>query len=761
MWVRLVTFEPAIPMATITKYLLFFASFLLLQQPGNGQTSFTTLHTVAGSDCKPVFNRQLFHDWVNEQQQNILKLDGKADSQFTPSANADINFLLTQYATSKTDALQCSLETDSTMGDQVKKKYLKGIRNLLSFYISSVKSRKVSPLILPDIIAAHEKCIASDRKGQPIDAIIKGLSYEAAYVVSKSDNETFVKNPGYKACQEQVILKYCILYPDKIFSTLNENPGMPFADSLVRLIARKYPKKLYDYSQANNKLGATIRNITDDPFIATVVKMSRTKDGQQYFCFLDNILKGKMTMEEVDAAKNDSVLYYRLLVKTQIEYAKRAQEKDTAFEFKTLSKRLEQKARENFVNIINGLHNERSAEVRFKCIQSLTPEELYYLAVTSDGSMYTSSFVKGVYPLMMKKLNNRGDSILIRVNFDKYRKFIKITAGFNMLDQYLASYPKPANPGEEDLANVLMRAFVNNLEKSEGIEDGVDVADSYASISETLKPVAAEMLRNIQLNFQRNTEQGNRKGIAIYNILNKLFLSADSTQKIDLTAELHIPPIYDVPYQDLTYDSTGKIAIQLFIYGDKDGIGLFPGLVGMFNNSNWKIDQSNKQWVTITAAKGRPVTLYMNRPLPEEGNEDAKAQEALCKYLEKNNITVKVTINRGHSYNAPYTIEQMSTSSKIVFMGSCGGYRSIHDILEKAEDAHIIGTKQIADAEVNNPFLKLISEKLRTGSNIEWIPFWKELAKIATDPIFEDYVPPHKNLGALFIKAYKIAMDAE
>jgi hypothetical protein len=188
-------------------------------------------------------------------------------------------------------------------------------------------------------------------------------------------------------------------------------------------------------------------------------------------------------------------------------------------------------------------------------------------------------------------------------------------------------------------------------------------------------------------------------------------------------------------------------------------MGVFPGLINMFKNPNWKIDGSNKQWVTITAAKGKPVTLYMNRPLPEETNEDAKAQEALCKYLEKNKIIPTVTINRGHSYNAPYTIEQMSHASKIVFMGSCGGYRSIHDILEKAPDAHIIGTKQIADAPVNNPFLKLITEKLRLGNDIEWIPFWKELGKMATDKIFEDYVPPHKNLGALFIKAYKIAMD--
>jgi hypothetical protein len=748
-------------MTASKRYLILLTTLFFLQKTAVAQPIFASGTTQTSQNCKPLFTRELFHGFVDTQQKNILKSDGKSDNQFTPSSDEEINFLLTQAATARIDALQCRIETDSSLNDQGKKKYLRGMENLLKSFLANTRSRKASSLILPDIITAYEKCMDNERKGLPIDGIIRSLSYESALTVVKADNITFVKNPGFATCQQLLVLKYCGLHPNKIFETLSQNPDMPFADSLVRTVAKKYPKQLYDYSQANNKLGTVIRNITGDTFISTVVKMARTKDGQQYFCFLDNILKGKTTLEEIDAAKNDSVLYYKLLVKTQIDYAERMQNKDTAFEFKTLTKRLEQKAKENFVNIINGLHNERSAEVRFRTIQGLNAQELYYLAVVSDGSMYTSSFVKGVYPLMMKKINNRGDSLLMELHFDRYRKFIKMAAGFNKLDHFLASFPKSSEPGGEDLANTLMKAFVNNLEKSDGLEDGVDVADSYASISETLKPVAAEMLRNIQENYKRNLARDNKKGIAIYNILNKLFLSADTTQKIDLTKELGIPPIYEVPFKDLTYDSTGRVAVQLFIYGDKDGIGLFPGLVGMFNNSNWKIDQSNKQWVTITAAKGKPVSLYMNRPLPEEGDQDGKAQAALCTYLEKNNIIPKVTINRGHSYNAPYTIEQMSTASKIVFMGSCGGYRSIHDILEKAPDAHIIGTKQIADAEVNNPFLRLIADKLRTGANIEWIPFWVELSKMATDPIFEDYVPPHKNLGALFIKAYKTAMDDE
>ena len=73
------------------------------------------------------------------------------------------------------------------------------------------------------------------------------------------------------------------------------------------------------------------------------------------------------------------------------------------------------------------------------------------------------------------------------------------------------------------------------MELGNGLEDGVDVADSYASIAETIKPLANEMLKNVQANYQRNLANDNKRGIAIYKILNNLFLSADTLQKIDLT----------------------------------------------------------------------------------------------------------------------------------------------------------------------------------------------------------------------------------
>jgi hypothetical protein len=596
-----------------------------------------------------------------------------------------------------------------------------------------------------------------NKKGSTIEHYFDELEWEVAAPLIKTI--AFENNAGLAKCKEMLVLKYCTLYPDRIFKILTDYPGVWFADSLIRTIARKRVDELYDYAAANNKLGAVIRNI-DDPFIKTVSKMARSKSGRLYFPFLDNIVNGKITFEELDAVTSDSIAYYKLMVKTQMDYVSRAINKDTAFGYKDLTVMLQKKAETVFINTINGLHDVDNPAVRFAIIQQLNAQELYYATVLTDGVIYTSSYTKGVYPLMMQRINQKGDSLLELVKFDKYRRFIKMAAGYNTLDNFLSTFSKTET---DDKAKVLMRAFVSNLEKTGELEDGVDVADSYASIAETLKPVADEMLQNIKLNYKRNADRfartndpSNMHGMNIYNILEKLFLSADTTQKIDLTAELGIPPVYEVSNKALQNDS-GRIIMQVFFYGEKSDMGIFNSSVGYFRRNGWKVS-INDYWMTATSVKGKPITVYANRALPQETSEDEAAQKALCEYLVKNKIKPTITIHRGHSYTAPSTIEQMFPSSKIVFLGSCGGYHLIHDVLVKAEDAHIMASKQIGMGRINQPFTDLILEELQAGKNIEWIPFWKKFrARTGNADGFEDYIPPYKNLGALYIKAYKIA----
>lgn len=705
---------------------------------------------VIPADYKPEFRRQLNHENIDAEQYAILAQDGKPDQQFTPADKDDVNLLLTHALIKKTDILQYLVETDKEFDHRLKVNYLKGIENILKVFRQSwqlTTTQNVNPLHLPEIIDAYIKCIGNDRKNESIQEIINTLSYDAARVVMSAG--IFDKNPGYKVSRDLLLLKYCTLYPEETLITLKNNPDVPFADSLVRTIAKKYPSDLYNYAQANNKLGSIIRGIDDD-FIKAVVRMSGSKSGQQYFPFLDNIVNGKISFEQIEEAESDSVKYYQLLVKTQMEYAKRALQKDTAFAFRELTAKLETKAKDVFVTTINGLHDRPDA-IRFACIQSLSAQELYYLAVLTDGLIYTSSYTSGVYPLMMKKIGNRGDSLLLSLYFDHYRKFISQAAAYNTLSNFLSSFP------DHNHATALMQAFAGNLEKTEGLEDGVDVADSYASIIETNKKLAAEVLSIVKENYNRNLAENNKRGIDIYNILYKLFLSADTSKNINLTKELGIPPVYNVPFTSLTNDK-GEVIIQVFFYGDKETQEVdFPEFVNMFANANWSINRDNPQWVTIRSAKGKPITIFANRPLPEETGEDDEAQQALGQYLEKDSLYPAITIHRGHSYFANSTIGYMSPSSRIVFMGSCGGFHVIDNILHKSSDAHIIASKQIGMRAINKPFFQLLTEKLRNGNNIDWIPFWKEFRNNARVEGFEDYIPPYKNLGAIFIKAYKKA----
>jgi hypothetical protein len=701
--------------------------------------------------CKPPKNRELWHDRIDREQRNALKADGKADNFFQAGSNEDINYFITQAIIRRVDDLQCKIEKDTLSNDQRKVGYLRGLENIVKGFSTNFKNHQFAASHFPSALDAFDQGMTLDEKGESIEGLIEQNPYDVGKLLISSN--AFDRNSGEKAAQNCLFKKYVQLHPEKTFILLKENPDIPFRDSLIKFAAYKYPRLLYDFASASDRLSYAIRNINDS-FVKAIVKMARSGgSGQMYFPFLDNLIRHKQTFEEIDAVKDDEQKYYKLLVKTRMDYISRSLQGENILEMKALTDMLQKKAREVFISEINGLHEKPDA-IRFKILQQLTPQELYYLIVFGEDELYTSSYVKGVYPLMMQKIGNRGDSLLVSVGFDRFKKFIKMAAGYNTLSNFLSSIPR------NDLAQTLMTAFVNNLEKSTGLEDGVDVADSYASIAESMKPVATEMLYNIKLNYDRNLYENNRRGIVMYNLLYKLFLSAtDST--IDLSKEFGIPPVYNVNYQSLVND-TNKVFMEVFFYGDEDGKMNYNGFIREFSNNTWKKAEDNKYWTEYVSVKGKPIIVFANKPLDEESGELDKAQESLNNYIEKNEIHPTIVVHRGHSYWAPTTIGFIQPTAKIVYLGSCGGYNLIHDVLKHSPDAHIIASKQTGKIAINQPFFNLLMDKLRNGNNIDWIPFWKEFERDAGKTAgFEDYIPPYKNLGAIFIKAYHSAMGDE
>ena len=705
-------------------------------------------------------DRMLWHDNIDKEQKRLLALDGKADDSLRLSKDENINLEIADAMIRQVDGLQEKIELDSVLGGQAKIKYLRSLESMIRGYNNNYKKKDFPASMAPALVDAFTKAMQLDRINKSIEPVIAENSYGIGRILV----DCFLlpsENIGVKPSRILLIRKYAELHPEEIFNILTANPDLPFADSLVIVAGHRDMRKLYDYASARTPLATRIRN-SRDSMISTVGRLAASKSGQLYLPFLDNLVRGKMTFGDINKVKDNNLAYYRLLVRTRMDYSGRMLPpvSDTALEMEALTKMLENKGKDVFVREINALHD-KPASIRFKILDPLTPEELYYLIVLSEDEIYTSSYL-GVYERIFQRMKfPRGDSLIMRLHGDYFRKFIKMAAAYNKLDHFLGTMDK-------DNASTIMKAFIIGLERANE-EEAVDVADSYSSIFEKNPDLAQFVLNEVKWNYKRNLVLNNKKGTIIYNLLETLFESADTSNKIDLSAKLGISPVYSISYDSLADDS-GRIIQQVFFYGDldKDGQHSFADFLALFQHKpEWKITENpTKEWVTITSVKGKPIWIFANKPLYGEDDPDDKAQHHLDDYLYDNKLRPTIYIHRGHSYHVRYTLKQIETSAKIVILGSCGGYNNLSDVLTISNDAHIISSKQVGTRTVNEPILQAIDNDLLEGKNIDWLSIWKELNdKFQKDPVakekFDDYIPPYKNLGAIFIKAYRRSMGEE
>jgi hypothetical protein len=391
------------------------------------------------------------------------------------------------------------------------------------------------------------------------------------------------------------------------------------------------------------------------------------------------------------------------------------------------------------------LHDAGEA-TRFKIVEKLNQIELYYIIVYGNDDLYTSSFL-GCYNRLMSKMKpHSGSQFLDSIGKDKFRTFIRLCANYNTLSGFLSTM-KP------DEKNNLMKDFVTGLDKTlEGdLEGATDVANSFGSITDST--LMESIIGQIKINRDANSIESNKRGYKIYDILyTMLTFSNDS-----ISEKLGIPPISVMPYNSLKDDS-GAVVQQVFFYGDKDGKGVFNSYVNGFGAPEWKVTRS-EYWVEIKSIKGKPVIIYANKPLDEP--DDEMAQNMLQNYLDSMEIHPSVIIHRGHSYHLPTTLEHINYRHKVVILGACGAYQNLSAVISQSEDAQIVSTKQIGAGKINGPIIRAFNDRLLAGKDIDWVEMWKQLGKQFTSgetkQLFDDYVPPYKNLGAVFLKAYRHA----
>jgi hypothetical protein len=697
-----------------------------------------------------------FQSYVDVAQDNFNKLDGVKDSVIKIGKDEELNIFFTDVANREVNLFQKQINEEQKFNYFQRKDVIVSLESFVKVLRTQTydwmkkRNKDFEPASVQELFNAFKEAAYLHANKQSIWPALDKAHYKHAEIIASLD--ILKNNVKENNLEGMVALKYSKKYPKELIKVLRKYPGaVPNADSLLIAAAKSNPSIFYTYMQDSsrkNTLMPLVRRSKDN-LVKTISQIAVSNNGQKILPFIDNILKGKQTVAEIDqiSGTTDSVAFYRFLVNNQIDYAKRMLKNDTPYLHHLLLEKLSEWSYKHFIIWINEMHDRPDA-IRLRPSDNLTANEIYYLLTQNEEEIYTSSYRLLFDRMMSRAPGKRGDSLLLAVGLDRYKKFIKMAANYNRLTPFLASMPQPTAKG-------IMDAFVANLDKS--IEEAVDVADAYSSIRDSL--IKVNLRERIAKNFDLAKASNNEVGKRIYklelDVMNG-FENPNFDWKI-----LGVSSPYKIETKELI-DSNKGINILMFFYGDKDKDGQmsFANFIGTFKNTDWGIDDSNKEWVTLTHKKTVvPITIYANRPLYNEKvkpEPDATAQENLIKFLQTKNIEPKIVVHRGHSYHTQYTIEQMYSRPKLVFLGSCGGYKLLNQVMAKSDDVHIISTKQVGTKTVNDPMLRDLTTTNAQAKGINWPEMWLRLAAgpLKANKDFEDYIPPHKNLGALFLKAY-------
>jgi len=547
-----------------------------------------------------------------------------------------------------------------------------------------------------------------------------------------------VKNEG---CADTFLIYAALYRPDLVFHNYSQYKDKDYALHVLEETTKTAPVTVKRYFNPNDAIYKALKTSNDTVVkVILLIKDKYTRKSNAY-ALIDDIMAGNLTMQQADAIGSDPQKY--LLTMLRIRARKNplgvhSLEDDlTIYSLK-------------FVRVLNDLHMEPD-KVRFASIEKFSAEELYTLMVYSEEEIFTSTF-NGLFNRLMVKLGPvSGFEFLKGLGDNRFRTFIKMCAGFGKLKVFLQSMAAVHQ-------QMLMIKFASGLGDYNDLSQSVEVADAFGSITDSL---VLKILRStIKLEYIKLKAEGNTRGTAIYGLLSNLFVdrNLNSVDWFTSVSKQYAVANFDKIENAKLFGHDTVDRWIIYFYNDEDGEASFTTFIKAFTDKNWTVVDS-PTYVIIKSKEGKAVQIYANK-----WKDEYDGQAAVERIFTDNNYEPNVMVHRGHSYYAFKTIEKVRDNTEIFVLGSCGGYHNLSSIIERSPDVSIISSKQIGTRAVNNPMLKLMAEYIRQGKDIDWQLLWNDLdaAVKGNAKAYErylDYIPPHKNLGAIFIKTYNKMME--
>jgi hypothetical protein len=529
--------------------------------------------------------------------------------------------------------------------------------------------------------------------------------------------------------------------PDEIFKKVEMFKGKYWCKDVLEAATLNAPLNAKRYLNDPTHPVTVILGYSRDTVIRKFMELSKeAKFQSRPFLLFDEMVAGCLTLPDAIAISQDNnALFTELMgIATQKNYIGRYNV-ENEMNYYALK----------YIRGINDKAGMPEAE-RYASVEGLDCDELYYLMVYGREEVFDNTF-QGLFSRFETKcMTSEYWSAKKFVTLPHYRSFIAMCAAYNKLDKFLSLF------SDRD-QKLLLATFASDLDKDrDALSDAATVAETVANTS---NQAALQVLENaVRASYLRLDSAHDYNGMALYGILSALLRDKAVTDKrwfSTMARKFRVGALTTLSNSVLM---DKKVFVErMYFYNDEDGRESYKNFIASYSSSpDWRIDQYFS-YVKVSTVTGKRIEIYANKAELEESGDNE-----ISKIIKDNNYTVKGVIHRGHSFHTDATLARIPASARFIFVGSCGGFYKINMALRKAPDAHIISTRQVGVMELNDPILFSFNEYVRQGRDIDWRSFWDEMkSKLGSNALFSDYVPPHKNLESLFVRAYYQIMGNE
>ncbi|MCW3127506.1 MAG: hypothetical protein JWO03_3164 [Bacteroidetes bacterium] len=601
-----------------------------------------------------------------------------------------------------------------------------------------VKEEKVMPVVKsieprPDMKPVPEP--VDETPVEPIHIVLSDssraiLGLKKNIYLALQDIPSFLQKPYAK----DALLYAAAVEPDEVMKKIDMFKGKYWSKDVLEEATLNAPINARRYFSNSTHPVTVILNYSTNPVVRNFLKMSREAEYQsKLFLLFDDMAHDSLSLKAATViSKDDKQLFKALmLIAARKNYLGRYNVEEEMNYYAL-----------HFVRAINDKTG-MADNVRFASVDNLNCDELYYLMVYGREEVFNATF-NGMFAKFEKKCTSSKEwSAEHFTAYPHYRAFVALCATYGKLEKFLSLF----TPADQ---KVLLTAFASGLDKEQDeLSEAATVAETVAN---TATPGILQTLQSIiKASYQSLDSAQDYNGMSIYGILSAMCKDKATTDKrwFSMIAKKYKTGALTTLANSCLVDQKPFIE-RMYFYDDEDGRESYQNFLRTFSGSpNWKIEQ-NYSYVKVTSLIGARIEIYANKADLEEGGD-----REISKIIADNNYAVKCIVHRGHSFHTEATLNRVPSTTRFIMVGSCGGFYKINIALRKAPDAQIISTRQIGVKEINDPIIYSFNEYVRQGKDINWKTFWDEMkVKLGSNGLFYDYVPPHKNLESLFVKAY-------